>query len=143
MAATCAVTSTIWGTEGRNGSGLCGHFDHLQNFTEEMAGATGLEPATSGSTVRSSNQLSYAPTVRENTSERRRYCIDCLLPPQVKIKGSSHPGATRGPSKIRAKQDSPPQNTGGAIRRRLRTSPPRRLAENMGNRGFEPLTLSV
>ncbi len=29
-----------------------------------MAGATGLEPATSGSTVRSSNQLSYAP-IRE------------------------------------------------------------------------------
>ena len=30
-------------------------------LTQKMAGRTGLEPATSGSTVRSSNQLSYLP----------------------------------------------------------------------------------
>jgi len=31
------------------------------HFCKKMAGATGLEPATTGSTVRNSNQLSYAP----------------------------------------------------------------------------------
>jgi hypothetical protein len=32
-----------------------------------MAGATGLEPATTGSTVRNSNQLSYAPALVSKT----------------------------------------------------------------------------
>ena len=32
---------------------------------EKMAGATGLEPATSGVTGQRSNQLSYAPAIRE------------------------------------------------------------------------------
>jgi hypothetical protein len=41
-------------------------------FGQELksARATGLEPATTGSTVRYSNQLSYAPSDRENSSRR-------------------------------------------------------------------------
>ena len=35
--------------------------DELGHFRREMAGATGLEPATYGVTGRHSNQLSYAP----------------------------------------------------------------------------------
>ena len=35
-------------------------------LTQKMAGRTGLEPATSGSTVRSSNQLSYLPGSRKH-----------------------------------------------------------------------------
>ena len=34
-----------------------------------MAGATGLEPATSGVTGRRSNQLNYAPSVRVQRDE--------------------------------------------------------------------------
>ena len=34
----------------------------IHNLLEFMAGATGLEPATSGVTGRRSNQLNYAPS---------------------------------------------------------------------------------
>src|SRR2546423_890406 len=36
----------------------------IRRDTRAMAGATGLEPATSGVTGRRSNQLSYAPATR-------------------------------------------------------------------------------
>ncbi len=49
--------------EGPEASGLQTPFH--PDSGKSMAGATGLEPATSGSTVRSSNQLSYAPTDRK------------------------------------------------------------------------------
>ena len=41
------------------------------HFRKEMAGATGLEPATFGVTGRHSNQLSYAPAAVPNTGARR------------------------------------------------------------------------
>ncbi len=50
-----------------------------------MAGATGLEPATSGSTVRSSNQLSYAPT-SERLPKVERYSNHTMGSSQVKSK---------------------------------------------------------
>ncbi len=39
----------------------------LNKIIYKMAGATGLEPATTGSTVRNSNQLSYAPALVSKT----------------------------------------------------------------------------
>lgn len=50
-----------------------------------MAGATGLEPATSGSTVRSSNQLSYAPT-SERLPKVERYSNHTMGSSQAKSK---------------------------------------------------------
>jgi hypothetical protein len=57
-------------------------------YLNEMAGATGLEPAASGVTGRRSNQLSYAPIfgsaadlnaplrqVKARTTKRVRHCL--------------------------------------------------------------------
>ena len=54
-----------------NGSctGLASDLSHCQH---KSASATGLEPATTGSTVRYSNQLSYAPVT--NGSSNLRQC---------------------------------------------------------------------
>ena len=76
-----------------------GHY-FQRHFHREMEGPTGLEPATSGSTVRSSNQLSYAP-IRESLLEG--VGIVAIEPLTLKQK----------------------------------------LKADLGNRGFEPLTLSV
>ena len=40
--------------------------NEMREKLERMAGSTGLEPATPGSTVRYSNQLSYEPAPRRN-----------------------------------------------------------------------------
>ncbi len=42
-------------------------------------GATGLEPATSGSTVQSSNQLSYTPTWENYNGRMRARTSDLFL----------------------------------------------------------------
>jgi hypothetical protein len=48
----------------------------------DEARSTGLEPATSGSTVRCSNQLSYDPSCAEDyspTNLSRKRCLDCQV----------------------------------------------------------------
>ena len=69
------------------GSGNCWNccepFLKTCHFREEMAGATGLEPATFGVTGRHSNQLSYAPAALPE--KRRAMGVDVGEPPsQVK-----------------------------------------------------------
>ena len=53
-----------------------------------MAGATGLEPATSGVTGRRSNQLSYAPATadRGDTSYLGAFGVSSNSPPRRKPK---------------------------------------------------------
>ena len=64
---TYMVTGAVKSAKGLrilNRAGLPG-----QHTSEEVAGVTGLEPATSGVTGRHSNQLSYTPAGRPKTEE--------------------------------------------------------------------------
>ena len=90
-----------------------------------MAGATGLEPATSGSTVRSSNQLSYSPKKRgmKNNATQK------LAPYEERYSIRRN---KLSQAKIRIKKDSPPlrhaaldgcviwrKSAGGSVRQRF------------------------
>ena len=63
------------------------------NLSKEMAGVTGLEPATSGVTGRHSNQLSYTPGPSE--AGRRGGCEIGFRQGGVKRPGLAGPAAAR------------------------------------------------
>ena len=84
-----------------------------------MAGATGLEPATSGVTGRRSNQLSYAPSAAAGKRP------DGANPYYSSRRVSSTPEPAR----------PPPPAFGAASRRESRRV--------VGDEGFEPPTPSV
>ena len=46
---------------------------------EDMAGTTGLEPATSDVTGRRSNQLSYVPLSADVLRHSSTQCLDCAI----------------------------------------------------------------
>ena len=72
----------------------------------KLAGATGLEPATSGVTGRHSNQLSYAPAggIPARLAARRQE----LSERPCQVKDLSEPGHRKAPSSVEAATRTPP-----------------------------------
>src|SRR6185503_4558924 len=102
---------------------------------EEMAGATGLEPATFGVTGRRSNQLSYAPTLARVKYARAREIRD--TPDQVKV-------ATAGRLEAcarRARAVRPPSKT--PIPGEKSADVPRRTRKSAENRIFSELSTQI
>jgi hypothetical protein len=83
------------------------------HFRKEMAGATGLEPATFGVTGRHSNQLSYAPAYGSQRAPREGgRCTGATLPCQAISPGIGYGG---GPPPRRRRRCCPscPPSVGG------------------------------
>jgi hypothetical protein len=76
--------------------------DNLFNYSGSMAGATGLEPATSGVTGRRSNQLSYAPAALDPQRA-------LLVFPPKGVKYAQQRGATPSRSEWWAMRDLNPR----------------------------------
>ena len=121
----------------------------------EVAGATGLEPATSGVTGRRSNQLSYAPAGAAPPRAAGRRVRLREAPRQVKDKARAHrtaetalllKGLKIGRLSFESGRESLPSWT--SCRRRTRCGPgpgikPIARCEVVGGEGLEPPTSCV